>query len=52
MDDTLRTTGDVRVSEVLRDTLTGGSAPLSATEGVRAAGRGVTGVHILHPGGH
>ena len=52
VDHTLWPTGDVGVSEVLRDALTSSSISLSVADSVGAAGRGVTGVNILHLGGH
>ena len=52
VDDTLRSAGYVRVSEVLRDTLTGRSVSLFAADCVGPTGRGVTGVDIFHPWWH
>ena len=51
VDNTLRSAGDMGVSEVLWDTLTGCSISLSAAHCVGPTGRGVTGVDIFNLGG-
>ena len=52
VDDTLRPAGNMGVSEVLWDTLTGGSISLFAAHSVGPTGRGVTGVDIFYFGRH